>query len=167
MTEEQRNYSLLNRIVLAYCFQWGNQHGEKMKVPMPDIAYQIKAAGFASKAINGFSDEERERMRNIAEEPKHKELEKVEISLVIMLLQVMKLHVESVPKEFRTPKLNISDKRLIKGKANYALYMLEAKQKDKEGYDIQKEIIDATCDHAVNWYTFMYEQIVGSVLKVS
>jgi len=162
MTEKQRKAGLLNRIVLAYVYQWLNQHTEKMETEMPDICYKLKSAGYASKAINGFSDEERVKMHKLGKTERHKELEKVHISLVIMALEVMKLHVKTMPVELRTPRLNMSDKKLLQGKGAYTMYMLKAKKVDKEGYEIQKEIIDSTCEHATNWYSFMYSAIIGA-----
>jgi len=165
MTEEQRNAGLLNRIVLAYVYQWLNQHTERSEIDMPDICYKMKSAGYASKAINGFSDEERVKMNKLSKTEEHKKLEKVHISLVIMALEVMKLHVQTMPPELRTPKINISDKKLLMGKGAYALYMLKAKSKDKEGYEVQKEIIDSTCQHASNWYLFFKDAIIDNQLK--
>ena len=165
MTEEQKNAGLLNRVVLAFIYQWLNQHTETKDVDMPEICYKMKSAGYASKVINSFNDEERERMKKLGETDEHKELEKVHISLVIMALEVMKLHIQTMPPELRTPKLNISDKKLLMGKGAYAIYMLKAKKLDKEGYEIQKEIIDATCEHSKNWYEFMYSGIIGKNLK--
>jgi len=160
MTIEKRRAGLLNRITLAYVYQWLNQHTERMETEMPDICYKLKSAGYASKVINGFSDEERVKMNKVGHSPEYKVLEKVEISLVVMALEVMKIHVQTMPPEMRTPKLNISDKKLAQGKGAYAMYMLKAKTQDKTGYDIQKEIIDTTSKHAQDWYSFMYSAII-------
>ena len=160
MTEEQRRAGLLNRIVLAYVYNWLNQNSERSGVEMPSICYRLKSAAYASKVINGFSDEERDELKIIGETDRFKELGMVHISLVVMALEVMKLHVKTMPSELRTPKLNISDKKLLQGKALYAMYMLKAKKADKEGYDKQKEVIDTTCDHAVEWYEFIRNAIM-------
>ena len=164
MTDEQRKAGLLNRITLAYIYQWLDQHTDRMDTEMPDICYKMKTAGYASKVINGFSDEERVLMNKVGRTERFDELSKVHISLVVMALEVMKLHVQTMPKELRTPRLNISDKKLLQGKAAYAMYMLKAKSQDKKGYEIQKEIIDTTAQHASDWYSYMHESIMGKAI---
>jgi len=161
MTEEQRRASLLNRMVLAYTYIWLKQHTERMNVDMPEICYKLKSAGYASKVINGFSDDERRIMDRINETKEFQDNSKVLISLVVMALEVMKNHVEAMPQKLRTPKLNISDKKLVQGKAAYTMYMLKAKRVDKQAYDTQKEVIDTTAEHASSWYNFMKNAIMS------
>ena len=165
MTDEQRRAGLLNRIVLAYVWQWLDQNNERSDVDMPDICYKLKSAGYASKVINGFSDEERSELKIIGESDRFQELSLVHISLVVMALEVMKLHVQTMKPEYRTPKLNISDKKLLQGKGAYAMYMIKAKKIDKEGYEKQKEVIEVTCRHASDWYEYIYSAIIDKTIE--
>ena len=161
MTEEQRLYGLMNRIVLAHCELWIRQHTENKDGDLPDICYELKAAGYASRVINGFSDDEAITLSRIAVDSEFIPIKDQEISLVVMALEVMKLHVGSVPQELRRPKLNISDKKLLQGKGAYAMDMLRAKKLNEDMYKRQKEVIEGTSAHAKVWYDWMISAIMS------
>ena len=148
-------------MVLAYTYIWLKQHTERMDVEMPPICYKLKSAGYASRAINGFSDDERKIMDKIGKTKEFQDNSQVLISLVVMALEVMKNHVEAMPVELRRPKLNISDKKLVVGRAEYTMYMLKAKQTDKQAYETQRKVIDTTTEHASSWYKFLKNAIMS------
>jgi hypothetical protein len=161
MTEEQRRYGLLNRIVLAHMWAWLNQHVENKDADMPDICYKLKSAGFASRAINGFDEQEINMLDDLSKDEKFIPIKDKEISLVIMALEVMKYHVENTEPALRTPKINISDRKLKLGKAAYTMDMLEAKKTAPDVYKRQKEIIGSTAEHAKVWYDFIKDYIMS------
>jgi len=119
---------------------------DKMKsegAPIPDVLYKMKLSIVGYKHHNKFTDEERKLVLGFAKEQELKDIVETEISHLIFILTVIKLWVELIPKKER-PILNISDKRLTKGKAEYAMYMLKLKQKDKETYEEKKNVIDTS-----------------------
>ncbi len=161
MTQIERRYGFFNRIVLSHCELWLKQHIKERESDLPEICYLIKSAGYASRVINAFSDDEARILEAIAKDEEFIPIKEKEISLVIMALEVMKVHVTEIPKELRTPKLNISDKRLKVGKGAYAIHMLKAKRIKPELYEEQKEIIDDTSNHAKVWYSWMRNAIIN------
>jgi hypothetical protein len=74
-------------------------------------------------------------------------------------LELMKLWVENIPKEYR-PRLNISDKRLSKGRAMYAIAMLKLKQKDSEKYSEMSAIMNDSIDTVKNFFEYHIKNVV-------
>ena len=165
MTEEQHKYGLLNRVVLAHCWQWLNQHSKEKEAKMPALCYRLKSAGYASRAINGFSEEEQDFLHSLTKDEKFMEIAHKHISLVVMALEAMKYHIENTEPHQRIPKLNISEKKLRVGKAVYTMHMLKTKQLDKKLYDEQKEVIDDTALHSRVWYDYLKNVIMAHNFK--
>ena len=136
------NNKLFSKIILFTV----DVYVDKMKnegAPIPDILHKMKIAIVGYKYRNKFTDEERKLVLGFAKEQELKDIIEVEISHLIFILTVIKLWIELIPKTER-PILNISDKRLIKGKAEYAMHMLKLKQNDKESYEEKKDVIDTS-----------------------
>ncbi len=151
-------YDLLNRSVLASCYLWIQNHlDERAGGEIPEICYKIKTAGFNSLHINRFSKEEADLLKEITHSEEFRPIKETEISLIVMPLEVMKLWIENVPKENR-PIINISDKKLLRGKNEYLMYMLSVKHKKPEMYQKQKDIIDRTAANASAWFDHMREK---------
>ncbi len=165
MTEKQHKYSMLNRVVLAHIFMWLDQHVKNKEIAMPDICYKLKAAGYASKIINGFSEEEIKFLLKLGKDEEFMEMARTPVSLVVMALEVIKYHVTTVSPELRTPKLNISDKKLMVGKAAYWKFMVNEKKKNQEDYEHQKEVIDDTVKQAVVFYDALFSAIMEHKFK--
>ncbi len=153
-------YDLFNRVVLSSSYLWIQNHiDERAGGDIPTICYKIKTAGFNSLHINRFSQEEATLLREITHSDEFKPIKETEISLIVMPLQVMKLWVEYVPKESR-PIININDKKLLRGKNEYLMYMLAVKKKNPEMYNKQKAIIDVTSTNASAWFDHMIDKLV-------
>ena len=161
MTQEQKDYGFINRIVLSHINLWIQQHIDNKDGDLPEICHKLRSAGYASRVINGFSDDEVKVLMAIEKDSEFIPIKDKEISLVIMALEVMKQHVGSVPKELRRPSIHISDKKLLQGKGAYAMDMLKTKISNKEMYGRQKEVIDSTAEHADLWYNWMTEAILS------
>ena len=146
-------YDLLNRTVLAQCHLWIQNHlDERSGGDIPEICYRIKTAGFNSLHINRFSQEEANLLKESTSNEEFQPIKETDISLIVMPLEVMRLWVEDVPKEHR-PIINISDKKLLRGKNEYLMYMLAVKKKNPKMYEDQKEIITRTANNAIMWYS--------------
>jgi len=165
MTDEEKKYGLLNRVVLGNIHMWLDQHSKEKEADMPDICYKLKSAGYASRVINGFSDEERDFMHSLTKDEEFMEIANKHISLVVMALEVMKYHIEHTEPHQRAPKLNINERKLRMGKAVYAIHMLKTKQVNKKLYDKQKEVIDDTEKHSKVWYDNMKKHIFNHNFK--
>lgn len=150
---------MLNRTVLAQTFLWIKDHTEKKEGHIPDICHRIKTAGYNSAMINQFDKDERNMLRTITQTDEFEEIKKVDISMIVMALEVMKLWVLDIPKKKR-PLINISDKKLMMGKNLYTIYMLKCKKENREMYDQQKEIITSSAEHARIWYNYMRSSLV-------
>ncbi len=140
------NNKLLNKIVLFTT----DVYIDRMKdegASLPKILLDLKVALVSYKFTNKFTDDEATEVMGYAKEEELVDIIQTEISHLIFILTVIKLWVEIVPKKER-PLLNISDKRLIKGKAEYAIHMLKLKQKDSDTYEKKKEVIDKSVETA-------------------
>jgi len=153
-------YDLLNRTVLAQSYVWIQNHlDERAGGDLPEICYRIKTAGFNSLHINRFSQEEATFLKDITSNEDFNNIRKIDISLIVMPLEVMKLWVESVPRKNR-PVVNISDKKLLMGKNAYLIYLLSIKKKNPKIYQEQKDIIERTADNALAWFNFMKNKTI-------
>ncbi len=159
------DYDLLNRVVLASCYLWIQNHlNERPKGDIPDICFKIKTAGYNSLHINRFSQEEAELLKTITHSEEFKPIKDTNISLIVMPLEVMRIWIANVPKDKR-PILNINDHKLVRGKHNYLEYMMDIKKKHPEMYEKQKHIIDVTAKNAESWYKHMVEKCYNDRLK--
>ncbi len=134
------NNTLLNKIILFTV----DTYIDRMKAegaPIPKVLTDLKIAIVSYKFNNRFTKEEAATVLEFGKDQELKDIIGIEISHLIFILTVIKIWVEIIDKKDR-PLLNISDKRLIKGKAEYAMFMLNLKQKDNDSYKEKKEIID-------------------------
>lgn len=152
-------YEMFNRTILAQIYIWIKDHTEKREGHIPEICHRIRTAGYNSAMINQFSEDERLLLREITMTDEFEEIKLVNISMVVMALEVAKLWVNDIPKQLR-PHINVSDKKLKMGKNLYTLYMLKCKQEDRKLYDDQKEIIETTANHANTWYNYIKKHTV-------
>ena len=116
-------------------------------VELPEILSRLKVAIVGYKAHNKFTKEEADFILKCKNDEKLRSIINVEISHLVFILTLIKLWVELIPKKDR-PILNISDKKLIKGKAEYALLMLKLKHSDEKAYKEKKVIIDKSVNTA-------------------
>jgi hypothetical protein len=140
------NYQLFNKVLLFTV----DMYIDKMRqegVELPEILNKLKIAIVSYKAHNKFTKEEADFILKCKDDEKLQSIVNVEISHIIFILTLIKLWVELVPKKER-PILNISDKKLIKGKAEYAILMLKLKYSDEKAYKEKKAIIDKSVDTA-------------------
>ena len=114
---------------------------------LPSILDRMKIGIVGFKRSNWFTDKEAKLVVDAASDPELEAIIRREISHLVFILTVIKIWVETVDKKDR-PLLNISDKKLAKGKAEYALHMLKLKQRDSEDYKKKKEIIDYSVETA-------------------
>ncbi len=136
------NIPLLNKVILftvdTYITRMRSEGLE-----LPSLLSALRLSIIAYKPANRFTEEESKIVLKYAEDKELTEIIQTEISHVIFILTVIKLWAERISKKDR-PLLNISDKRLLKGKAEYALFMLKLKQKDSDSYKEKKRIIDTS-----------------------
>jgi len=151
-------YDFLNRTVLAQSFIWVQNHIDKRDGELPDICYKIKTAGYNSLHINRFSNEEAKLLEEITTSEEFNPIRNTDISLVVMALEVMRLWIEDVPKNKR-PLININDKKLLRGKNEYLMYMLAVKKSNPDIYQEQKDIIETTSANAQRWYNHMKDKL--------
>jgi len=152
-------YSLLNRAVLAQCYLWIDNHTNERDGELPDICYKIRTAGYNSLHINRFSQEEADMLKELTSKDEFKHIREVDISLIVMALEVMKKWIEDVPKKDR-PFININDKKLLFGQNSYFKYMIAVKQKNPEIYQNQKDIMTTTSVNAQLWYSYIKKNTV-------
>lgn len=161
MIIQNNKYQLFNKVVLASIHQWVSTHQKKNDGKVPDILLKLSTKGFNMKAVTGFENDEVKKLKAVETDPEFMGIKAKEISYLIHALVVLKLWIEDIPKRER-PLLNISDDKMILGKAVYFKHMLLAKQVDPELYASEKLIIDETVEAAELWYKYFKKELVSS-----
>ena len=126
---------------------------------LPKLLIDLRSSIIAFKPANVFTEAEAKQVLKYGKDPELLEIIHTEISHVIFILTVIKLWAELIPKKDR-PLLNISDKRLIKGKAEYAMYMLKLKQSNKETYEEKRDIIDTSVKTAEAFMEYHIRKLI-------
>jgi len=154
--------NLLNKIILFTT----DIYIDKMKkegVVLPKILQNLKSAIITFKYQNKFTNKEKETVLVLNKNEELQKIIHIELAHVIFILTLIKLWVEIIPKKDR-PMLNISDKRLKRGKAEYAMRMLQLKKENEQEYKNKKELIDRSVDTAEKFMTFHLNQLDKEVL---
>ncbi len=129
---------------------------------LPTLLTDLKLSIITFKPANMFTEEESKKVIAYGKDPELKEIVETEISHIIFILTVIKLWAELISKKDR-PFLNISDKRLIKGKAEYAMYMLGLKQTDNDKYKGKKDIINTSVKTAERFIDYHISKLTKGV----
>lgn len=159
MKQSVKSTYLFNKVVMVSIHQWVQMHIDNNDGKVPEILMRVKTKGYNMKVINGFSDDEVKLLKEIETDPVFMGIKAEKISYLVHALVVLKLWVQDIPKKER-PLLNISDTKLIHGKAVYTKHMLLAKKLDPELYASEKGIIKDTEDAARRWYAYFKVQLM-------
>jgi len=149
------NYSLLNNIILFTVDVYIDRMKQE-KLEIPKLLDDLKRSIITYKRSNSFTEKEGKLVLELSATKELQSIIQVEISHLVFILTLIKLWVTQIPKNQR-PLLNISDKRLSKGKAEYAMYMLKMKQTDKEKYEVKKDIIDISVSTAEDFMAYHFK----------
>ena len=152
------NYNLLNKAIL-FTIDVYIDRMKADKVEIPHILNRLKLGLITYRKHNMFNKEEAEFVMKVGQDPKLKEIVHVEVSHLLFILTVIKLWIEIVPKKQR-PILGVSDNKLSKGRAVYAVQMLKLKQTDKESYEEKKQIIDTSVETAKRFMDYHLEKLI-------
>ena len=144
--------SLFNKIILFTTDMYIDRM-RKENTQLPKTLEQLSIALVGYKHHNRFTDKEAEYVLKLAKDPGLDEVVKTDVSPIIFTLTIIKLWVESIDKKDR-PNLNISDKKLIKGRAEYAIQMIKLKKEKPEIYEEKREIIDSSVETAQRFMEF-------------
>jgi hypothetical protein len=107
---------------------------------------------FHQKIVNGinnysilckFDKEQHSKVVAFGETEIGKKLRESEFSHIIFSLQLLQMWIDRVPREQRRHiALGVSNKKLLMGRASFALDMIKLKQRDEEKYAETRQIID-------------------------
>ncbi len=154
-------YSTFNKLLLFSALEYlQNAYDEGLTKEAEHIKIMGAIKGF--KTFHRFDDEEARLMMELGKEPAMKAITEVHISYVILSLELLRLWVELVPKQYR-PSLNISDKRLKTGRSFFVISMLRLKSADKEKHEELKEIIDDSVLTARKFIAYTHRRLVEEV----
>lgn len=152
------NLRMFNKVIMSNIHYWIQIHMENDYGPVPEILIKVKTKFSHQLKLNGFSKEEIDDLKEIESSPDFIGTSDKPISYLMHSLLVLKYWVEDIPKEKR-PFLNMSDKKLIYGKAVYAKHMLMAKNIDPDLYHKEKDIIADTEEASLSWYKYFRNQV--------
>ena len=155
---EKVDYSFFNKVILFTIDLYIDKIREE-DVVIPKSLERLKLVMINYKLNNKFSMKERDIIIEITKEKELQDIIQTHISHIIFILTIVKLWVEMVPKKDR-PKFNISDKKLIKGKAEYAINMLKLKQVDENSYKEKKEVIQKSVETAEKFMDYHFRKLV-------
>ena len=154
------SYVIFNKLILftAEAYISG---AAKDNMQMDSIHYKIMSGVRAYMSMGRFSRDEMMYLQTLSEDPELKSITQQNIAFLVMSLELMKLWVNEVPKEFRKHiYLGVSDKRLNIGRANYAIGMLKTKQQDPERYKDLKEMIVHSSITAKRFFAYHHRKII-------
>ena len=125
-----------------------------------DLHRRIIGGIRAYMVMGRFSGREAAILQSIGEDEYMQDLRAREISFVVYALELLRLWVELVPKEKRKNiHIGVSDKILRKGRATFAVSMLNLKKKDEAKYKELRQIIDESVLVAKNFFYYTQEKI--------
>jgi hypothetical protein len=101
-----------------------------------------------------FNNEEYKYVMKIADTDVMKKMTEIQVDRTIFALEMLYLYVKEIPKKERA-NLNISDKKLLKAKAELITDMLKLRQRNEDSYKRVKEIIDDSRLAAKRYYYFI------------
>jgi hypothetical protein len=101
-----------------------------------------------------FSPEEYTEVMKIADTEFMKNMINIEVDRTIFALELLYLYVKDIPKKDRA-NLNISDKKLLNSKVELITDMLKLKQRNPDGYERIKEIVDDSRIAAKSYFGFI------------
>lgn len=114
------------------------------------------------QTMGRFSSVEAAKVSAVGEHEYMKKLKEIEISYVVYALELIKLWVTHVPEKYRKNiYLGVSSKKLLKGRATFAVAMLDLKRRDSKKYEELKNIIDQSVITAKNYYFYLEEHLVS------
>ncbi len=153
------NYTTFNKLILFSVEQYLSQaieEGTSTEQLHKDIIAGIRSF----MTFGRFSKEEQERLERIGEHDTIQRLKAVEVSYVIYALELLRLWVTQVPREVRRNiHLGVGNKKLMMGKASFAIHLLKLKQQDMDTYKEKKKIIDESVKTARLFFHYMLEEL--------
>jgi len=152
------NHYLLNKVILFTIESYIDKCIEEGTEPTP-LHFRILAAIKGWKKFHMFSVQEAEQVIKIAEDKGLRKILDEQVSFLIFSLELIKQLTEQTPKKYR-PVLNISPKKLVGGRALYAISMLKLKQQDEEQYKETKNVIDTSVITAKHFFEFHAQRIL-------
>ena len=155
---EKVDYSLFNKVIL-FTIDLYIDRIRAEGVVIPKSLERLKLVMINYKVNNKFSMKERDLVLGFAKEKELQDIVQTHISHIVFILTIVKLWVEMVPKKDR-PKFNMSDKKLIKGKAEYTIEMLKLKQVNEDSYKEKKEIIQKSVETAEKFMDYHLQKLV-------
>ena len=146
------SYNTLNKLVLYTVNRYIGSAIEDGLEPS-QLHYRIKFATKVFMENNPLTEEDMEIISKISSDEDFKKILSTQVSFLVFVLELMKLWVDTVPKEHR-PNLNINDKKLRIGRAMFALSMLELKQKDKDKHEELSSVIQDSVLTAKHFFSY-------------
>ena len=117
---------------------------------------QIVGAIEAWKTMRRFSIEEVKLITEIGNDEYMQKLKQQEISFIVYALELMKQWADNAG---RNDTINVSKKKLKRGRATFAIDMLSLKKRDIEKYKETKQIIDDSVVNAKHFYSYTLERL--------
>ena len=152
------DYSLFNKIIL-FTIDIYIDRIRSDGIQIPKVLERLKIVMVTYKMNNKFTIEEKDLLLGFAKEEELQNIVRTSISHLVFILTVIKLWVEIVPKEDR-PSFNMSDRKLVKGKAVYTIQMLKLKRSDKNSYEEKKAIIQKSVETAEKFMDYHLKKLV-------
>jgi len=152
------NHHLLNKVILFTIEKYIDQCIKEGTEPTP-LHFRILGAIKGWKTFHMFSELEAAKVIGISKDPGLKKIIDIHVSYLVFALELIKQLTEQTPKQYR-PMLNISPKKLVAGRALYAVSMLKLKQRDEEQYKETKDVIDDSVIAAKHFFEFHAQRIL-------
>ena len=154
------DYSVFNKVILFTVESYLSK-SVKEGITKEDMHRKLVSGIKSFMTMRRFSKSESELIIELGNHEVIQRLKKQDIAHVVYAMELMRLWVTNVPKEVRKNiYLGVGNKKLLSGRAYFAMSMLRIKQTDKKAYDEKKQIIDESVLTAKHYYSFFEEQLL-------
>ena len=154
----KNKYHLLNLVIL-FTVQDYIRKSREDNGTVPPLLSKLEGSVAGYKSFHMFSIDEAKEVLRIAKKDGIKNIMEREVSFIVFAMEIMKIWIETVPKENR-PHLNISDKHFKLGGKVYWQQMMALKKSDTKDYDHKTSVIDDSIEVAKAFMNFHIEEIV-------
>lgn len=156
----RNDYVVFNKLIL-FTAEAYMENALKEGLSNDPVHHKIVSGVASYRTLCRFDKEQHNMILEFEDNPIVQKVKDAQMSHIIFALEILKQWVEQVPREQRKHiALGVSNKKLLKGRAAFALDMLALKKEDKERYETLREIIDDSVLMGKHFFNNAYSHFI-------
>jgi hypothetical protein len=154
---KETDYITLNKLIL-FTVEAFMRNALKEGLSNDPMHYKLVKGIDRYRVLCRFNKEQHDKILEFEKSAIVQKIKNEQMSHIVLALELMKQWVEQVPYHYRKNiALGVSNKALVKGRAAFALDMLELKSRDKERYTETRRIIDEAVVLGKHFFNYALE----------